>query len=84
MRIIKLYADWCKPCQALEDMMNDANIEHENLNIETLDAEGLTTQYAIRGIPALLIFDDAGNFLRKYVGMFPSKKDLTNFIHGIN
>lgn len=42
MKLIKLYADWCGPCKVLEKMLKDHNIEHESVNIDSPDDEGLS------------------------------------------
>lgn len=84
MKIVKLYADWCGPCRVLEKTMQDLDIKHENINIDSVDGEGLSVKYGIRAIPAILIFDDEDNLLRKLVGLPGSPEELTKFIYATN
>lgn len=83
MKLVKLYADWCMPCKALEETLQRLNIEHESVDIESLDGEGLSAKYHVRAIPTLLKFDDEGNFIDKLTGN-PDTEILKQFIHEIN
>ena len=71
MKVIKIYADWCGPCK---------EIEHESVNIDSMDGEGLSLKYNIKSLPTLLITDNEGNLLRKLSGMV-SKEKLLKFIY---
>ena len=42
MKVIKIYADWCGPCKELEKLLKECNIEHESVNIDSMDGEGLS------------------------------------------
>ena len=60
--LIKFYADWCKPCQAMIPTMDKIKEEFKDelkfvdLNIE--DNPNERAKYNIRSIPAFVIIED--------------------------
>lgn len=80
-KLIKLYADWCNPCNVLENMLKDNNIEHESVNIDSLDGEDLSLKYNVRAIPTMLVLDENGNLLRKMIGLPATPEDLMKFVY---
>ena len=84
IKIVKLYADWCAPCKVLHKMMSDNNIEFENIDVATEKGIKLSSRHNIKNIPAILIFDDNGKFLRKKIGFPKDIKELNNFLYEIN
>lgn len=80
-KLIKLYADWCGPCKVLEKMLVESNVEHENVNIDSPDGEGLSLKYNVRAIPTMLVLDDDGNLLRKMTGLPATPEDLMKFVY---
>ena len=84
IKIVKLYADWCAPCKILHKMMSDNNIEFENIDVATEKGIELSSRHNIKNIPAILIFDDNGKFLRKKIGLPATPEDLTKFIYEVN
>ena len=76
--IIALLED--KGCEAIFYYNKDGkcNIEHESVNIDSMDGEGLSLKYNIKSLPTLLVTDDEGNLLRKLSGMVPK---VTGFIN---
>lgn len=84
IKIVKLYADWCAPCKILHKMMNDNNIEFENIDVATEKGIELSSRHNIKNIPAILIFDDNGKFLRKKIGLPKDIKELNSFLYEIN
>ena len=81
MKLIKLYADWCGPCKVLEKMLKDHNIEHESVNIDSPDGEGLSIKYSVWAIPTLLVLDENDNLVRKMSGLPATPTDLTKFVY---
>lgn len=80
-KLIKLYADWCGPCKVLGNMLKDHNIEHESVNIDSPDGEGLSIKYNVRAIPTLLVLDENDNLVRKMSGLPATPTDLTKFVY---
>lgn len=83
-KVVKLYADWCGPCKVLEKMLKDHNIEHESVNIDSPDGEGLSIKYNVRAIPTLLVLDENDNLVRKMTGLPATIEDLTKFVYEAN
>lgn len=65
-------------------MMSDNNIEFENIDVATEKGIELSSRHNIKNIPAILIFDDNGKFLRKKIGLPATPEDLTKFIYEAN
>lgn len=65
-------------------MMSDNNIEFENIDVATEKEIELSSRHNIKNIPAILIFDDNGRFLRKKIGLPKDIKELNNFLYEIN
>lgn len=80
MKVIKVYADWYGPCRELEKLLQECGIEHESVDIDSMDGEGLSLKYNIRSLPTLIVTDNEGNLLRKLSGMV-SKEKLVEFIY---
>ena len=80
-KIIKIYADWCGPCKVLEKMLVESNVEHESVNIDSPDGEGLSLKYNVRAIPTMLVLDEDGNLLRKMTGLPATPEDLMKFVY---
>ena len=80
-KIIKIYADWCGPCKVLEKMLVENNVEHESVNIDSPDGEGLSLKYNVRAIPTMLVLDEDGNLLRKMTGLPATPEDLMKFVY---
>lgn len=80
-KIIKIYADWCGPCKVLEKMLVESNVEHESVNIDSPDGEGLSLKYNVRAIPTMLVLDEGGNLLRKMTGLPATPEDLMKFVY---
>lgn len=81
MKLIKLFADWCGPCKVLEKTLQDHNIEHRSVYIDSPEGDALVLKHGIKSIPTLLVLDDEDNLVRKMSGLPASTEDLMKFIH---
>lgn len=84
MKLIKLYATWCKPCVELAEMLAEHNIPHESVDVDSLDGEGMVSKYNVKALPTLLKFDDNDNLLDTLVGCPGTKEELMKFIYATN
>lgn len=83
MKVLKFYADWCQPCKMLTRIIEDAadqiTVQIENVDIDqNLDA---ARQYNIRGVPTMVLLDDAGVEVKRASGMM-MEKELLDFLKG--
>lgn len=80
MKVLKFYADWCQPCKMLTKVIEgvqDLNTEIVNINIDN-DQE-TAVQFAIRGVPTLVVLDSEGKEVRRKSGMM-SEQDFRAFV----
>ena len=78
MKALKFYATWCEPCKMLTKIIEGAS-DKITMPIEEIDIEqnfDLARQYGIRGVPALVIVDDAGTEVKRQSGMMMEDKLL--------
>lgn len=58
--LVDFYADWCGPCKMLEPTV-EAIAQNTDAAVAKVDVDqhqGLATQYGVRDVPTLLVFDD--------------------------
>lgn len=84
MEIVKLYSEGCGPCKVLDKMLKDNNVEYESIDINSDKGTDIAIEYSVRGVPALLVFDENKDLLRKKVGLFSSINDLNKFLYEHN
>lgn len=68
MKLLKFYAEWCKPCITLSKMLEEfSSVPVENINVDT--NQEFVNLYTIRNIPTLILIDDEGKELYKHTGL---------------
>lgn len=83
MKLLKFYADWCAPCKVLSTQLHGFDaIPVEEVNIEDLANADLVNKHAVRGLPTLIIVDDAGEALFKRMGSI-SKAELEKTVRSL-
>jgi len=76
--LVDFWAEWCGPCKMITPILGELADEYENrvkigkVNID--EQQGLASEYGIRAIPTLLLFDK-GQVADQIVGL-RSKRDL--------
>ena len=80
MKVYKFYAEWCQPCKMLSKVIEDAKdkIDPSVEFIEfDIDAEMMTAvNYNVRGVPTMVIVDDAGKEIKRQSGYMNEEKLL--------
>ena len=82
--LVDFWAEWCGPCKAVGPILDELAKEYEGkltvakVNID--DNPVTPNEYAVRGIPTMLLFRD-GKLLDKKVGAMP-KSALKDWIAG--
>ena len=79
MKLVKVYSETCGPCKVLERNLQDANIEHKNIDFLTDEGEEFVNKYDVRSVPTLLLLDDNDNLLKKHSGLL-NVEELKEFI----
>lgn len=83
MKVLKFYADWCQPCKMLSRIVEDA-ADKITVQIEDVDIDSnldLAKQYGIRGVPTMVMVDDAGVEIKRQSGMM-MENQLLEFLKG--
>lgn len=85
MKYLYFSAPWCGPCKQLAPKMElvaEANVPVEKILV---DADAETTQkYGIRNIPTVLLIDENGTELERFVGVNPVEFYLEKFQNHVN
>jgi len=82
--LVDFWAEWCGPCRMVGPILDDIAKEYDGkLTIAKVNIDenpGTPNEYAVRGIPTMLLFKD-GKLLDTKVGAMP-KSALKNWIAG--
>lgn len=83
--LVEFWSTWCAPCAKLKPVMEEISRYYGNrvnffrINIET--HEIIAKKFAVKGIPALMLFKD-GKILATKVGGNLDKIVITTFLDG--
>jgi len=81
LTLVKFGAPWCQPCRALEPLLHQLEGQHPNLSVVEVDTDQsphLSTHFAIRGLPTLILFRN-GQEAARQVGSPGSLRALAQF-----
>lgn len=78
MKALKFYATWCGPCKSLSQIIEGA-ADKITVPIEEVDIDSnmdLAIEYGVRGVPVMVLLDDAGKEIRRQAGVMTEDKLL--------
>ena len=75
-RVLKFSASWCQPCKQLSSLLAAMGQEVEEVDVD--ENEELAQQYGIRGVPTMVMLDEAGAEISRLVGA-KSTPELTKW-----
>jgi len=71
--LVKFWATWCGPCRQQTPIVDQFANEHSEIKVVSLDvdeAREIANQYNVKGIPALLLFNN-GQLVSFKSGLLP-------------
>ena len=71
MRLMKIGASWCGPCNLMDKRLKDFNAcDYKSYDVEDEDDETVAVidKYDVRNVPVLVLEGDNGEELAKWVG----------------
>ena len=71
MRLIKIGASWCGPCNLMDKRLKDFNAcDYKSYDVDDEDYEtvAVINKYNVRNVPVLVLEGDNGEELAKWVG----------------
>lgn len=81
MKVLKFYAEWCAPCKMITKIIKDAGdkipMPIEEINID--ENIMMSVEYNVRGVPTMVILDDAGKEVKRQSGMM-NEEQLLQFL----
>jgi len=74
MKFLYFSAPWCSPCRTLGPVMDKVKEEGIAVNKINIDEEAnteITSEYAVRSIPTVVLVDESGKEFARTVGAHP-------------
>lgn len=70
MKLIKFEADWCAPCHMQSEILDGFDlVDLEVHDIDEPEGMELADEFGIAGIPTMVLVDDDGEELERWVGV---------------
>ena len=82
MKYLYFSATWCGACKMIKPQLK--KVEEAGIEVTNYDAEqdyAISSSYNIRNLPTLILADNEGNEVKRFVG---TKQKATDFINAYN
>lgn len=80
MKLIKFSASWCMPCKNLESRLNKLDLTIDLFSYDVEEEIDLTEEWKVRNVPTVILVDDNGHEVKRWVGNFEPNVELKAFI----
>lgn len=80
MKLIKFSASWCMPCKNLESRLNKLDLTIDLFSYDVEEEVDLTEEWKVRNVPTVILVDDNGHEVKRWVGNFEPNVELKAFI----
>lgn len=80
MKLIKFGASWCMPCKNLESRLNKLDLTIDLFSYDVEEEVDLTEEWKVRNVPTVILVDDNGHEVKRWVGNFEPNVELKAFI----
>ena len=80
MKLIKFSASWCMPCKNLESRLNKLDLTIDLVSYDVEEEVELTEEWKVRNVPTVILVDDNGHEVNRWVGNFEPNVELKAFI----
>ena len=81
--VVDFHAEWCGPCKAMAPALEEVSKEMKGtVKVVKVDVDqnpGITSKYAIRAMPTLLVFRD-GKQIASHTGAMVQKRALEEWV----
>ena len=80
MKLIKFGASWCMTCKNLESRLNKLDLTIDLFSYDVEEEVDLTEEWKVRNVPTVILVDDNGHEVKRWVGNFEPNVELKAFI----
>ena len=80
MKLVKFSASWCMPCKNLESRLNKLDLTIDLFSYDVEEEVDLTEEWKVRNVPTVILVDDNGHEVKRWVGNFEPNVELKAFI----
>lgn len=80
MKFLKFSSKTCQPCKALAQQIEawDSEIQTRMTSLDTQADFEETMKYRVRGVPTMIVLNDAGEEVARYTGLSEITEDVCN------
>ena len=70
MRLLKFWAEWCKPCKQQTEILKDfKDFPVESINVEDENNSEIVNKYGVRGLPTLILLNDENDVVHTFTSL---------------